>query len=141
MAGNLFDLVSGYLTPSVVSKLAAIAGESPALTQKAVDVAIPALAGAACNRASTPNGASELLSMLSPSSLDSGVVSNFASQLTGGAATQNLTRTGGNLLSGLLRSNTGSIAGLVAEASGISAPGASSLLNLIAPLFFGITRP
>jgi OmpA-OmpF porin, OOP family len=138
MAGNLFDLVSGYLTPSVVSKMAAVVGESPALTQKAVDVAIPALAGAACNRASTPNGASELLSMLSPSSFDSGVVSNFASQLTGGAATQNLMRSGGNLLSGLLRGNTNSVAGLVAEASGISVPGASSLLSLIAPLVFGI---
>jgi len=138
MAGNLFDLVSGYLTPSVVSKMAAIVGESPAQTQKAVDVAIPALAGAACNRASTPTGANELLAMLSPSSLDASVVSNFASLLTGGAATQNLMRSGGNLLSGLLRGNTSSLAGLVAAASGISVPGASSFLSLIAPLFFGV---
>ncbi|HXY10553.1 MAG TPA: hypothetical protein VEI52_22130 [Terriglobales bacterium] len=38
MAGNRLDLVRGYLTPSVVSKMAAIVAESPALTQKAVDV-------------------------------------------------------------------------------------------------------
>ena len=41
MAGNLLELISGYLTPSIVSKMAGIVGESPALTQKAVDVAIP----------------------------------------------------------------------------------------------------
>jgi OmpA-OmpF porin, OOP family len=138
MAGNLFDLVSGYLTPTVVSKMAAIVGESPAQTQKAVDVAIPALAGAACNRASTPNGATELLAMLSSSSSDSSVVSNFANQLTGGAATQSLMHTGGNLLSGLLRGNTNSVTSVVAAASGISGPGASSVLSLMAPLVFGI---
>jgi Bacterial protein of unknown function (DUF937) len=121
-----------------VSKMAAIVGESPGLTQKAVDVAIPTLAGAACNRAATPDGATELLGMLSSSSSDSGVVTNFASQLTGGTATQNLMRTGGNLLNGLLRSHTNSVASLVAEASGISVPGASSVLSLIAPLVFGI---
>ena len=138
MAANLFELLSGYLTPSVVTKMAEIVGESPAQTQKAVDVAIPALAGAACNQAATPRGATELLGMLSPSKLDSGVVSNFTSQLTGGAATQNLMRAGGTLLSGLLRGNANSVAGLIAGTSGISIPGASSLLSLIAPLFFGV---
>jgi hypothetical protein len=117
--------------------MAEIVGESPALTQKAVDIAIPALAGAACNKASTPQGATELLGMLSPSKSDAGVVSNFANQLTGGATTQNLMRIGENLLSGLLHGNTRNVAGLVAEASGISVPGASSLLSLIAPLFIG----
>ena len=87
MAGNLLELISGYLTPSIVSKMAGIVGESPALTQKAVDVAIPTLAGAACNQASTPNGANNLLSALSPSKLDSGIVSNFGNYLTGGATT------------------------------------------------------
>ena len=138
MPANLFELLSGYLTPSVVSKMAEIVGENPAQTQKAVNVAVPALAGAACNQASTPRGATELLGMLSPSRLDSGVVSNFASELTGGATTQNLMRSGGTLLSGLLRGSTNSVAGLIASASGISASGASSLLSLIAPLFFGV---
>ena len=137
MAANLFELLSGSLTSSVVSKMAEIVGESPASTQKALDLAIPALAGAACNKASTPQGASELLGMLSPLKSDAGVVSNFANQLIGGATTQNLMRTGENLLSGLLRGNTRNIAGLIAGASGTSVPGASSLLSLIAPLFLG----
>ena len=137
MAGNLLELISGYLTPSIVSKMAGIVGESPALTQKAVDVAVPTLAGAACNQASTPSGASSLLSSLSPSKLDSGIVSNFANYLTGGATTQNLMSAGENLLLGLLGGNLGKVAGSIAGASGISSTGASALLSLIAPLFFG----
>jgi OmpA-OmpF porin, OOP family len=137
MAGNLLELVTGYLNPSVVSKMAGIVGESPALTQKAVDVAIPTLAGAACNQASTPNGATHLLSLLSQSKLDSGIGSNFANYLTGGATTQNLMTAGENLLQGLLGSNLGKVAGSIAGASGISTSGSSALLSLIAPLFFG----
>jgi hypothetical protein len=48
MAVDLFELASGYLNSSTVSKIAGILGESPSSTQKAVDVAVPALAGVAC---------------------------------------------------------------------------------------------
>lgn len=136
MAGNLLELIGGYLTPTVVSKMAGIVGESPAVTQKAVDVAIPTLAGAACNQASTPSGANHLLNMLSQSNLDSGIASNFTNHLAGGATTQYLMTAGENLLHGLLGNNAGKVSGLIASASGMSGSGASSLLSLIAPLFF-----
>jgi OmpA-OmpF porin, OOP family len=138
MAFDLFELVNSHLTPTVVSKISGIIGESPAATQRAVDLAIPALAGAACNRASTPLGASYLLDTLSPSKLDLGVVSSFTNQLTGGAGTENLMRTGEGLLNRLLGNNAGGVADLIARSAGISVPGASSLLNLLAPLFLGI---
>jgi OmpA-OmpF porin, OOP family len=138
MASDLFDLAKGYLNPSIVSKMAEIVGESPAATQRAIDVAVPTLAGAACNRASTPLGASDLLNGLSPSKLDPGLVSSFANHLTGGVVTQNLMRTGESLLNRLLGSNAGAVTDLIARSSGISLPGATSLLSLIAPLFLGI---
>lgn len=137
MAGNLLDLIGGYLTPSVVSRMAGIVGESPEVTQKAVSVAIPTLAGAACNQASTPNGAAHLLNMLTQSNLDSGIVSNFTDHLGGGATTQYLVTAGENLLHGLLGNNASKVSGLIGSASGMSASGSSTLLSLIAPLFFG----
>ncbi len=137
MAGNLLELISGYLTPSVVSRMAGMVGESPAVTQKAVDVTIPTLAGAACNQASTPNGATSLLNMLSPSNLDSSIVSNFTDHLAGGSTTQSLVSTGEGLLHGLLGNNVSKVSGLIAGASGMSATGSSTLLSMIAPLFFG----
>lgn len=137
MAGNLLELISGYLTPSVVSRMAGMVGENPAVTQKAVDLAIPTLAGAACNQASTPNGATSLLNMLSQSNLDSSIVSNFTDHLAGGTTTQSLVTAGENLLHGLLGSNVSKVSGLIAGASGMSASATSTLLSLIAPLFFG----
>lgn len=136
MAGNLLDLIGGYLNPSVVSRLAGIVGESPEVTQKAVNIAIPTLAGAACNQASTPNGAVHLFNMLSQSNLDSGIVSNFTDHLAGGATTQYLVTAGENLLHGLLGNNASKVAGLIGTASGMSASGSSTLLSLISPLFF-----
>ena len=138
MAGNLLDLISGYLTPSVVSRMAGMVGESPAVTQKAVDVAIPTLAGAACNQASTPNGATSLLNTLSQSNLDSSIVSNFTYHLAGGTTTQSLVTAGESLLHGLLGSNVSKVSGLIAGASGMSASGTSTLLSMVAPLFFGM---
>ena len=136
MAGNLLDLIGGYLTPSVVTKMAGIVGESPDVTQKAVNIAIPTLAGSACNQASTPNGAAHLLTMLSQSNLDSGIVSNFTDHLSGGPTTQYLMTAGENLLHGLLGNNASKVSGLIGSASGMSAAGSSTLLSLIAPLFF-----
>src|SRR5215469_11185253 len=136
MAGNLLDVIGGYLTPSVVSRMAGIVGESPEVTQKAVNIAIPTLAGAACNQASTPNGAAHLLNMLTQSNLDSGIVSNFTDHLAGGATTQYLMTAGENLLHGLLGNNASKVSSLIGNASGMSAAGSSTLLSLIAPLFF-----
>jgi OmpA-OmpF porin, OOP family len=137
MPFDLLELANGYLTPGIVSKIAGIIGESPAATQRAVEVAVPTLAGAACNRASTPLGASDLLNTLS-SRLDPGIASNFASNLSGGVNTQNLMRSGESLLNRLVGTNAGGVASLVARSSGISTTGAASLLNLITPMFLGI---
>jgi OmpA-OmpF porin, OOP family len=138
MAVDLFELASGYLNSSTVSKIAGILGESPSSTQKAVDVAVPALAGVACNRASTPSGASDLMSLVTSSSSDPSLLANFGNHLSGGSATENLLQTGGSLVSRLLGGNAGSVGGLIASASGISGGAASSLLSLIAPLFLGM---
>jgi OmpA-OmpF porin, OOP family len=138
MAVDLFGLASGYLNSSTVSKIAGILGESPAATLKAVDVAVPALTGVACNRASTPSGASELLNLVTSSSIDPSILADLGSHLSGGGATENLLRTGGGLISRLLGSSAGSVGDLIASGSGISGRAASSLLSLIAPLFLGL---
>ena len=57
MALNLIDLAKHYVTPDVLSKLAGQIGETPPATERAIGAAIPSLADAACNGASTPGGA------------------------------------------------------------------------------------
>ena len=122
----------------MISKLAGQIGETPAATERAIGAAIPSLAGVACNQASTPGGATRLLSLLNTSGLDTGVLSNFAGALMGGAATDGLLRTGNNLLSGLLGDKLGSVANTIARFAGIQGSSATGLLGLLAPLLFGL---
>src|SRR5215469_14459471 len=138
MALNLIDLAKDYLTPDVISKLSGQIGETPAATERAIGAAIPSLAGVACNQASTPGGATKLLSLLNTSGLDTGVLSNFAGALTGGAATEGLLRTGNNLLGGLLGDKLGPVANTIASFAGIQGSSVTRLLGLLAPLLFGL---
>ena len=138
MALNLVDLAKDYLTPDVMSKIAGHIGETPAATERAIGAAIPSLAGVACNQASTPGGATKLLSLLNTSGLDTGVLSNFAGALGGGAATEGLLRTGNNLLGGLLGDKLGPVANTIASFAGIQGSSATRLLGLVAPLLFGL---
>ena len=138
MALNLIDLAKDYLTPDVISKLSGQIGEAPAATEKALGAAIPSLAGIACNQASTPGGASKLMSLLSTSGLDSGLLNNFAGALVGGSATDGLLRTGNNLLSGLLGDKLGPVANTIASFAGIQPSSATRLLGFVAPLLFGL---
>jgi outer membrane protein OmpA-like peptidoglycan-associated protein len=138
MALNLIDLAKDYLTPDVISKLSGQIGETPAATERAIGAAVPSLAGVACNTASTPGGATKLLSLLNTSGLDTGILSNFAGALTGGAATDGLLRTGNNLLGGLLGDKLGPVANTIASFAGIQGSSATRLLGLLAPLLFGL---
>ena len=138
MALNLIDLAKDYLTPDVISKLAGQIGETPAATERAIGAAVPSLAGIACNQASTPGGATRLLSLLNTSGLDTGVLSNFAGALTGGAATDGLLRTGNNLLGGLLGDKLGPVANTIASFAGVQGSSVTRLLGLLAPLLFGL---
>jgi OmpA-OmpF porin, OOP family len=138
MALNLIDLAKDYLTPDVVSKIAGQIGETPAATERALGAAIPSLAGVACNQASTPGGASKLMSLLTTSGLDTGILSNISGALAGGAATDSLLHTGNNLLSGLLGDKFAGVANTIANYAGIQSSSASRLLALVAPLLFGL---
>jgi outer membrane protein OmpA-like peptidoglycan-associated protein len=138
MALNLLDLAKDYLTPDVLSKMSSLVGESPAATQKAMGAIIPSLAGAACNQASTPGGASKLLELLSSSGLDTGLLNNFAGALSGGSATDGLLRTGSTLLNGLFGDRVNSVASVIGNFAGIQGSSAMKLLSMGAPLLFGL---
>ena len=138
MALNLIDLARDYLTPDVLSKMSSLVGESPVATQKAMGAIVPSLAGAACNQASTPGGASKLLGLLSTSGLDTGLLNNFGGALSGGTATDGLLRTGSNLLNGLLGDRVNSVASVIGNFAGIQGSSAMKLLSIAAPLLFGL---
>ena len=138
MATNLLDSAKSLLTPDVVSKVSSLIGETPAKTQQALGVAIPSLTGVLCNEASTPTGAAKVHNLITNTQLPGDLLSNVGGVLAGGTATQALMRTGSGLISNLLGDRAGSVANLIGSATGIQFSSASNLLNIVAPLLFGV---
>jgi hypothetical protein len=138
MAINLLESAKSLFTPDVVSKASSIIGETPAKTQQAIGTAVPSLAGVLCNEASTPGGAAKVHNLITSAQLPGDLLSNASGTLAGGPQTDGLMRTGSGLVSSLLGDRAGSVANLVAGASGIQSSSASKLLSLVAPLLIGV---
>jgi len=136
MIPNLIELAEGYLTSDVVSKISKLVGETPNNTQRALDSIAPSLTAAACQQASTPMGASNLMNTLSNANVSS-ALTNFGSSLEGGAATDGLLRTGSTIISSLLGPKASGVANLIADTAGVRPDSASSLMSLVATLLFG----
>ena len=138
MAVNLMDLAKTTLTPDMIQKVSALIGESPTNTQKAVDGAIPSvLAGLLNFASSTPEGPARLISLLTQGNYTS-LLGNLSGLLGGGSATQDVLKTGKDLLDVIFGGRLGALTDLVANSSGIKSTSASSLLSLIAPLLLGL---
>jgi outer membrane protein OmpA-like peptidoglycan-associated protein len=138
MAVNLLDLAKTALTPDLMQKISALIGESPANTQKAVDGAIPSvLAGLLNFAASSPDGPARLISLLTQGNY-ANLLGNLSSLLSGGSATQDLLKTGKDLLSVIFGGKLGALTDLIANNSGIKSASASSLLSLVGPLLLGL---
>lgn len=138
MAFDLFEGMSRVWTSGVISEVARLIGESPANTEKAGQATIASLAGLACNRAATTTGSNNILSLISASKLDHGISTTFGSLVKSGGGIAKITETGAGLLRPLLGSSTAGVASAIASASGIKDSSASYLLNLLAPLVFGM---
>jgi OmpA-OmpF porin, OOP family len=138
MAVNLMDLAKATLTPDVIQKVSALIGESPASTQKAVDNAIPSVLAGLLNFASSnPEGPARLISLLTQGNYTN-LLGNLSGLLSGGSATQDVLKTGNDLLGIIFGGRLGALTDLVANSSGIKSTSASSLLSLIAPLLLGL---
>ncbi|CAM5773362.1 hypothetical protein LMIY3S_04153 [Labrys miyagiensis] len=134
MAINLPSLVSQLITPDLINRVATAVGIDPALAQKLVGAAIPAVLGAFASEASDPEGAksiSDLISNQDPTMLDNliaGVNSGNASALAGGT---------GVLGSLLGPEGLGQLASVVGQATGAPQQAANAVLGLVGPAVVG----
>ncbi len=138
MAINLLDLAKGALTPDLMQKVSALVGESPTNTQKAVDGAIPSVLAGLLNFASSnADGPTRLISLITQGNYGS-LLGNLSNLLSGGSGTQDLLKTGKDLLGTLFGGKLGALTDLVANNSGIKGASATSLLSLAGPLLLGL---
>jgi hypothetical protein len=136
MATNLVSLVTQFLTPDVIERIAAAIGLDRAAAQKATGAAIPALLAGLAGLAAKPGGARQLSDAVSrqkPGILES------VETIIGAPDGQAFAQTGSDALSSLLGSfTTRGLAGSIARFAGTSESAGKSLLGMLGPMVLGV---
>lgn len=135
---DLLGLVKEQFTSAIVSKISSFLGESTENTNAALGSALPAILGGVMQKASTIQGASDLLSTIRTGGYDGGVLDNFGGLLDDVKSTSTLTSLGSGLLGNIFGDKLGALTGLISNASGIKTGSASSLLGLVAPILMNV---
>jgi len=135
MSANLVSVVMQFLTPDMIAKIASALGVNPAIAQKAIGGAIPALLTGLADVASTPEGARQLthtLAQQQPEALDN------LKNLIGSSNQNNLTETGASMLSGLFgRGPVDTMAQAIGKFAGLGGDSSKSLLGMLGPMVLG----
>ncbi|MDZ7898271.1 MAG: OmpA family protein [Arcicella sp.] len=135
---NLLALLKDNLTPEMISKAASLVGENQSSTAAAMSGILPAILGSVVGKASTADGASSVMSMITDGGHDGSVLNNLGGVLGGGSSTDNMLSGGAGILSSLLGDKVGGIVSLISNFAGIKSGSASSLMNMSAPLVMGM---
>lgn len=135
---DLLGLVKEQFTSSIVSKISSFLGESTENTNAALGSALPAILGGVMQKASTVQGASDLLSTIRTGGYDGGVLDNLGGLLGDVKSTSTLASLGSSFLGSLFGDKLGDLTGLISNVSGIKIGSASSLLGLVAPILMNV---
>jgi hypothetical protein len=135
MAVNLVSLVSQFLTPELIGRIASALGLDQSVAQKAIGASVPAVLAGLAGLVSQPGGAQRLSNALARQPAD--VVGNLTKAL-GGTGQQAFENTGSSLLSGLLGSGqTNELTSAIGRFAGIGGEASKSLTGMLAPLVLG----
>jgi OmpA-OmpF porin, OOP family len=135
---NLLALLKDNLTPEMISKAANLVGEDHASTATAMSGILPAVLGSVVGKASTADGASSVMSMVTGGGHDGGMLDNLGSMLSGGSSTDTMLSGGSGILSSLLGDKVGAIASVIGNFAGIKSGSANSLMSMAAPMIMGL---
>jgi OmpA-OmpF porin, OOP family len=135
---NLLSLLKDNLTPEMISKVANLVGEDTSSTSTAMSGILPAIMGSVVGKASTTDGASGIMSMLSSGGHDGGMMDNLGSMFGGGSSTDGAMSAGSGILSSLLGDKMGGIVNIISNFAGIKSGSANSLMSLAAPMVMGV---
>src|SRR6516165_3433703 len=134
MAINLVSLVTQFLTPEMIGRIASALGFDRTITQKAIIAAIPAILAAFSKVATQPSGAQKLADVAKQ---QSSALDSFANVLGKGGQSSFIDQ-GSQLLSSLLGGrDQNALAQAVGKFAGLGQDGAGSLLGMLAPVVMG----
>ena len=136
MAENLVTLVTRFLTPDMMAKIASALGLDSSAVQKAIGGSIPAILAGLAGVASKPGGPRQLSNAVAQQS--PGVLDNVMN-VVGGAGQKAFVDGGANMLSSLLGGGTMSaLASGLGKFAGISGTASNSLLGMLCPMVLGV---
>ena len=136
MATNLVSQIVEALGPTIVSRIASSLGFDQAVTQKAINAAVPGLLAALISLVSKPQGASKLADAVGKQ--PAGVLSSLA-DFIGGSGQKAFIDRGSSALTSLLGGPiVTSLASALGRYAGIGEGGSKSLLGLLGPAVLGI---
>ena len=141
MAANILEMLSGGAGQELIGYASKMLGESQGGVESAVGSILPALMGGMMQKAASPQGAKDLLGLISGANVDSGIMGNLSGLLSGGANTSSLLSTGASLLGSLLGGDkVGGLTSALASVAGIKPSSATSLLGIATPLLLGTVK-
>jgi OmpA-OmpF porin, OOP family len=135
---DLLGLVKEQLTSAAISKISTFLGESNENTTSALGSAMPAILGGLMQKASTKQGAGDLLNTIKTGGHDGGILDNLPGLLGGGTATSGLLSAGTGLLGSIFGDKVGALTNIISGVSGMKTGSVSSLLSMAAPILMGV---
>lgn len=135
------NIVDSLLSSSkdLIGPLTSYLGASEGTVKSAMGAAVPALLAGLMQKASTPQGASDLFQSITSANIDTGVLTN-PQALTNPDSAASLTSLGSNLLSKLFGDKAGPLADTIGSMVGLKPSSASGLLALAAPMLFAFLK-
>lgn len=136
MADNLISLVSQYLTPDAISKIAAGTATDPAAVQKLTAAAVPALMASMASAVSAPGGAKALADAVE--NQDPALLDNLKASF--GAENQiEMAVNGSKMLGSVLGDGTLSgLTGALSKFAGTESETTESVLGVVGPAITGV---
>src|SRR5262249_35934686 len=135
MYGSLTPLLTEFLKPDLIAKMASVAGISDvASAQKTIWGAVPAILSGLTNLASKPDGARQLSAVIAgqPSNL----LENLAGMIAGPGQLANIGNAGLTTLFG--NTTLGTLASALGRFGGVSEGAARTLLSMVTPVILGV---
>jgi hypothetical protein len=135
MYGNITPLLTDFLKPDLVAKMALAAGISDVASgQKTISGAVPAILSGLASLVSKPDGARQLENSIA--SLPANLLENLAGMIGGSGQLADI---GNTALTTLFGSSTlGALESALARFGGIGEGAARALLGMVAPVILGV---
>jgi hypothetical protein len=135
MAENLVALVTRFLTPDMMARIASALGLDSSAVQKAIGASIPAILAGMAGVASKPGGPRQLSNAVAQQS--PGVLDNLMN-VVGGAGQKAFVDGGTTMLSSLLGGGTlSALASGIGKYAGIGGTASNSLIGMLGPMVLG----